>query len=376
MKLRAVVAALTLALGCTATTQSASAAPSEYARSAPVRFATYNVGLTPTADRTDAEQFADGDEEFTQRAGVIAEVIWSTAPDVILLTEITSGAVEALRLQHLALNHQGRPALHYPYVFWAHDQDPALTSDTPRSPGGMAVLSRYPIDVDGVRTFDQFPWQDMPGALVPQEANSAAPPVTQLSSGGHWDVPITVGASTVHVLAARPIAPGTSAPLTAERNHDEIRFWSDYVTPGAQGYIRDDAGGVGGLDPHTPFVILATLQADPHDGDSSPGAIGQLLHNRRVIDPMPASDGAAEAAQHQGDINLTHQGDPAYDTADLPDDPGPGNLRVDYVLPSREGLLWTQSGVFWPTTADPEHPLISDGHAPQHRLVWVDLRID
>jgi len=34
-----------------------------------------------------------------------------------------------------------------------------------------------------------------------------------------------------------------------KRNHDEIRFWTDYVTPGQGGYIYDDAGKVGGLTP-------------------------------------------------------------------------------------------------------------------------------
>jgi hypothetical protein len=57
------------------------------------------------------------------------------------------------------------------------------------------------------------------------------------------------------------------------RNHDEIRFWADYVTPGkTSAYIYDDAGQQGGLAPGDRFVIAGDQNADPLDGDSVPGA--------------------------------------------------------------------------------------------------------
>ena len=55
----------------------------------------------------------------------------------------------------------------------------------------------------------------------------------------------------------------------------------------------------------------------------------------------------------QGGANLTHQGDPEYDTADFNDNPAPGNLRADYVLPSRWGLRVRDAGVFWPVRVRP-----------------------
>ena len=71
-------------------------------------------------------------------------------------------------------------------------------------------------------------------------------------------------------------------------------------------------------------------------------------------------------------MNRGQAGDPALDTADWRDDGGPGNLRVDYVLPSA-GLAITGSGVFWPA---PGAPLADAAvEASDHRLVWVDLAL-
>ena len=55
--------------------------------------------------------------------------------------------------------------------------------------------------------------------------------------------------------------------------------------------------------------------------------------------------------------------------------PGPGNLRADYVLPSRT-LRVRGGGVFWPVLSDPlarltgTFPFPSSGHRP----VWLDVR--
>ena len=89
-----------------------------------------------------------------------------------------------------------------------------------------------------------------------------------------------------------------------------------------------------GLPADARFVIAGDQNADPDDGDSTDGAIHQLLDNRRITDPLAASAGGAEAARLQGGANLTHRGDPRYDTADFAEPPG--NIRADYVLPSRD----------------------------------------
>ena len=85
-----------------------------------------------------------------------------------------------------------------------------------------------------------------------------------------------------------------------------------------------------------------------------------------------------EQAALQGDINADHEGNPAFDTADFGESfvGGPGNLRVDYVLPSKN-LRIQDAAVFWPTTSDPLFPLVGTFPFPSsdHRLVWVDVRV-
>ena len=183
----------------------------------------------------------------------------------------------------------------------------------------------------------------------------------------------------MHVLASHPTPPtfDGAEDRNGLRNHDEIRFWADYVTPGtASRYIYDDAGATGGLKPGESFVILGDQNADPLDGDSVEAAIDQLLDHPRITDPMPTSAGAAEASVLQGGANLAHEGDPALDTADFNDNPAPGNLRADYVLPSRD-LRVRDAAVFWPVQADPLSALTGTFPFPSsdHRLVWVDLRV-
>ena len=122
-------------------------------------------------------------------------------------------------------------------------------------------------------------------------------------------------------------------------------------------------------------MILGDQNADPLDGDSVDVAIHQLLDNKRLTDPMATSEGAVEASALQGGANLTHTGDPRYDTADFADG-APGNLRADYVLPSRK-LDVLDAGVFWPVQADPLSALTGVFPFPSsdHRLVWVDLDV-
>jgi hypothetical protein len=231
----------------------------------------------------------------------------------------------------------------------------------------MVVLSRHPIVTDGVRTFRTFLWNDMPGALLPDDPDTPEPgdfytdeelDVFRLSSKSHWDVPIDVGApKPIHVLASHPTPPVFDDPVidqNGRRNHDEIRFWADYVHPARGSYIYDDERRRGGLRPGSSFVIVGDQNADPFDGDSVAGAANQLLDAPLVNDRFTTSSrGAAQDAVEDGGINAQHRGDPAEDTADFGNVPpfGPGNLRVDYVLPSRR-LRVIDGGVFWPPEDD------------------------
>jgi hypothetical protein len=227
---------------------------------------------------------------------------------------------------------------------------------------------------------------DDPSTPEPRDWYSAAElEVFRLPSKSFWDVPVLVDGEVVHLLAAHPTPPTFDGPEDRNglRNADEIRLVADYVTPGAGGYIYDDAGRHGGLPEGARFVVLGDMNADPFDGDSVDSAIRQLLDNPAVDDSLrPASAGGPEQAALQGRANAAHRGDPAFDTADFADT-APGNLRADYALPSDEGLAPRAAGVFWPQSDDPLFPLVGTfepalpGGFPSsdHRLVWIDLGV-
>ena len=121
---------------------------------------------------------------------------------------------------------------------------------------------------------------------------------------------------------------------------------------------------------------MGDQNADPLDGDSVPGAIQQLLDLPQINTSVtPASEGAVEQALLQGGANANHKSNPAYDTADFTDN-APGNLRADYVLPSRN-LVIRDAAVFWPKSDDPLFRLVGTFPFPSsdHRLVWLDLGI-
>ncbi|MFE5294403.1 endonuclease/exonuclease/phosphatase family protein [Isoptericola sp. NPDC056618] len=371
-----------------------------------LRVATYNLSLNRAAEGELQADLSTGDDP---QARTVAEVIQRADPDVVLLNEFDYDAahasVDLFRENYLEVPQGGADPVRYRYAYTAPsntgipsgvDLDNSGTVGGGNDafgfgefPGqyGMVVLSKHPIDTRHVRTFQHFLWKDMPGALLPDDPATPEPgdwyspaelDVVRLSSKSHWDVPVRVGRETVHVLAAHPTPPTFDGPedRNGRRNHDEIRFWADYVTPGkASRYVYDDEGGRGGLKPGERFVILGDQNADPLDGDSVDAAIDQLLDHPRVTDPRPTSDGAVEASALQGGANATHRGDPALDTADFADT-APGNLRADYVLPSR-GLPVRDAGVFWPTQADPLSRLTGTYPFPSsdHRLVWVDLRV-
>ncbi|MDX1613693.1 MAG: endonuclease/exonuclease/phosphatase family protein [Candidatus Promineifilaceae bacterium] len=371
----------------------------------PVRFATFNASL----NRFNAgDLITDLSTLDDPQAQAVAEIIQRTAPDVLLVNEFDyypdGQAAELFLENYLGVSQNGAEPIVYDYYFVApsntgipsgFDLDNNGSVGGPNDafgfgffPGqyGMAVFSRYPIDYDAVRTFQEFLWKDMPGALLPDDPDTPEPhdwyseaelDVFRLSSKSHWDVPIIIGESTVHFLVSHPTPPVFDGPedRNGTRNHDEIRFWADYVHPARGDYIYDDSGQQGSLAPGAYFVIAGDQNADPFDGDSLDSAALQLTEHPLINSKMtPSSEGAVEQTLLQGDINLEHEGNPAYDTADFAEPPG--NLRVDYVLP-RKSLRITASSVFWPTTDDPLFDLVGNYPFPSsdHRLVWVDVSV-
>ena len=392
--------ALALAAGLLAA-PAAQAAPAGHGdRHDPVRFATFNASLNRAAA---GQLVTDLSTPDNAQAREVAEVIQRNRPDVLLVNEFDfvpdHVAADLFRKNYLERGQNGARPIDYPYAFVApsntgvptgfdlnHDGR-TDTGDDAHGFGlfegqfGMLVLSKFPIDTRAARTFQKFRWADMPNAMLPDDPATPAPAdwyspeilnVLRLSSKSHWDLPIRVGHSTVHFLVSHPTPPtfDGAEDRNGTRNHDEIRFMADYVTPGQGRYIYDDKGRRGGLERGARFVIAGDNNSDPLDGDSVPGSIQQLLEAPRVIDPMPGSVGGERAAQEQGGANLTHRSDPFFDTADF-NDQAPGNLRADYVLPSH-GLVPRRGEVFWPTS---DSPLARLNDASDHHLVRQDIFI-
>ncbi len=218
----------------------------------------------------------------------------------------------------------------------------------------------------------------MPGGWLPTRPPSNDPfytpqqlAILRLSSKSHWDIPIRIRDDDVHFLVSHPTPPVFDGPedRNGRRNHDEIRFWADYLEPGQAAYIVDDKGQRGGLDEQARFVIAGDLNADPSDGDSTDRPVRLLLNHAKIDSRhVPKSEGAVVAAARDGGVNARHHGEAAADTGDFPDE-ATGNLRIDYVLPSRT-LRTIDAGVFWPPPDQPGGPAVT---ASDHRLVWVDV---
>ena len=397
-----VVALLATALALGASPSGAAPGPKERS----VRFATFNASLNRNFE---GQLIQDLSTPGNVQAQTVAEIIQRTRPDVLLINEFDfdAGGTAGRLFQdnYLSVSQNGAQPIVYPHRFIApsntgipsgFDLNNNGTVGGPDDafgfgffPGqfGMALYSMFPIEENDVRTFQRFLWKDMPGARLPDDPSTPEPAdwyseaeleVFRLSSKSHWDVPVRIGNKTVHVLGAHPTPPVFDGPEDRNglRNFDEIRLWADYIIPSRSSYIYDDEGGRGGLRPGAPFVIMGDYNSDPFDGDSVPGAIQQVLDHPRVNSKeTPASEGAVEQAALQGGANDSHIGDPAFDTADF-SDVAPGNLRVDYVLPSKN-LRILDAAVFWPLSSDPLFRLVGTFPFPSsdHRLVWADVRM-
>lgn len=339
-----------------------------------LRIATYNAELSRRGPGLLYAAILKGDPQVQAVQAILA----ANHPDILLLTgfDYDAGQV-ALTTFAKRLAERG---LAYPHLF-------ALRPNTGRTTGldmdgdgvlggvgdaqgwgrfsgadGMAILSRYPIRSEAAQDFSALLWRDLPGAVLPDGMAADVVAVQRLSTTGHWDVPVALPGGDLHLLAYYATPPVFDGPEDRNglRNAAETAFWVAYI-----------GGQLATPGPESRFVILGDANLDPVDGDGRSGAMQGLLSNPRLQDPLPASTGGHRAA------DPGQQGDPALDTASWPDAAGsPGNLRVDYVLPSAD-LTVTGSGVFWPAPGDPDAALLAPGGitASRHRLVWVDIAL-
>jgi len=364
-----------------------------------LRIASFNVSMEALNYRGNSPKVPTGSELMTalesnhQQIKNIAEIIQTVNPDIILLNEFDNGiygkkALSLFLSKYLQVGQQHQQPINFLYSYQGDVNTGVLTSVdlnsdgeiTPPSdthgfgyfPGhfGMALLSKHPIDTSKIRTFQLFKWKDMPKALKPfsPETNKAwysdkAWDELRLSSKSHWDIPIQINNKTIHILASHPTPPVFDGPedRNGKRNHDEIRFWVDYISENVGDYIYDDNKRYGGLSPKAPFVILGDLNASSTEGDAINQSITDLLTHAKVMDPLPESIGG----QKHTTSNTVAKHHTAY-----------WRMRADYVLPSKSGFKVIDSGIFWPENNTPNERLIKDRQASSdHRLVWVDVEL-
>ncbi|MEC3860735.1 endonuclease/exonuclease/phosphatase family protein [Mesobacterium sp. TK19101] len=263
-------------------------------------------------------------------------------PDVLVLTDIDFDHDRAaLRALAAWLAEAGHPL---PHVFALRpntglptgiDLDGDGRDDGPRDAqgygrfsgqGGMAVLSRWPIDEDRVTDLSTLLWDALPGSAMPADDPGRA--VQRLSSTGHWIVPIQSD-PPIAVLAFHATPPVFDGPedRNGRRNADEARLWS---------LVLDGAFG----PPPDRIVIAGNANLDPDRGEGRKGPLRALLTDPRLQDPVPQGPHGAITANWQK---------------------APGPLRVSYVLPWA-GCRVTGAGVDWPPNG-----------SAVHGLAWVDL---
>jgi hypothetical protein len=322
----------------------------------------------------------------------IAAIIQQVQPDIILLNEFDYIADPAKGVQlfidnYLAKPQQGGTPQLYPYHYYStvNTGQPSgfdLNNDgqinTPgedawgfgKYPGqyGMVLLSKFPIDQQNIRTFQHFKWKDLPGHKVTSKADGSpwfsaeAWQQMPLSSKSHWDVPVTINGKTLHILASHPTPPvfDGAENRNGNRNHDEVKFWVDYLS--GQSYMVDDQGKTGGYAAKAPFVIVGDLNSSPDEGDAFRDAIQALTQHKLInSDFTPQSKG--------GSLHSPDKPHGASHTAGW-------RMRADYVLPAKNGLKYQSSGVFWPAPGETLHEVVnSRGSSSDHRLVWVKLQL-
>ena len=208
--------------------------------------------------------------------------------------------------------------------------------------GGMAILSRYPVDTANVQDHSSFLWRDLPGAMIPRLDGAAFPSdevltIQRLSSTGHWQVPVVLPDGrrlTLLTWHAGPPVFGGPMSRNQRRNHDENAFWSHLLS-----------GSLPIAPPSEPFVLIGNSNLDPTAGDGLHTAMRALLTHPALQDPQPLGRRPGAVAD-------------TVATAWWPD--GPGAMRVSYILPDTSARV-RDSGLIWP-----EEPA-------RHALVWVEL---
>jgi endonuclease/exonuclease/phosphatase family metal-dependent hydrolase len=349
-----------------------------------------------------------GDEQAEAAARVVQEV----QPDILVVNELTNNLqegehtdtanIDAFVKNYLSVpQRDGLDGIDYEHTLQPdsntgvrpeEDYDFNKDGDAGALPGdafgfgeypghyAFAIASKYPIAESDIRSFQTFKWADMPDNRIPvagEEGVITDPgddetalyltedelDVYRLSSKTHVDVPFRVKGGTVHGLFAHPTPPGFDGVnnFNGKWNHDEVRFFADYVA--GEDYIYDDDGHRGGLDDDASFVLMGDMNAGPgRNRDERPLQPAQKFfvdNGDFNTERLPTSPGGF----HRDLPTATRFGGDVEGVVEL----------IDYVLPSPD-LSLRNSGVVWPSEATTADGLLEAvDTASDHRLVWADV---
>ncbi|MDN3616861.1 endonuclease/exonuclease/phosphatase family protein [Vibrio gallaecicus] len=273
----------------------------------------------------------------------------------------------------------------------------------------FALMSQYEIDKDNMRTFQEFKWKDLEGAVIPTITNcddswnpipdgmscgdewytAAEWADMRLSSKNHVDAPILIPQSdgsteTIHLLMSHPTPPIFDTGKNKAQNADEVNFWIQYIEGTSSTVFTDDQGTTGALAADAKFVVMGDLNADPLKGDGDLTAINALMDHDKVnrlatFGPLaPASLGAPEC------LALGECKSANWDTPNPDQVTSTSGLRLDHVIPSAN-LTLTETGVYWPATFESGRLLMNDERvgnygngkdiSSDHRMVWIKADI-
>lgn len=216
----------------------------------------------------------------------ITVAITQASPDILVLTDFDYD-FDGLALAAFARSFGAR----YLYLFalrpntglstghdidgngWTGDARDAQGYGRFAGDGGIAILSRYPIEVDSVTDLSAMLWRDLPDAVLPQvDGAPFLPPevldILRLSSSAHWIVPIRLPDDTLVSLmtfAATPPVFDGPEDMNGLRSRDELKLW-EHVLDGRFGGTPDS------------FVLAGNSNLDPA---GRPGGDGCIFGTRR-----------------------------------------------------------------------------------------------
>ena len=385
-----------------------------------VRFATFNVSMSSSSgDATyynsegNLENVLKNPDTMPDQAKYVIETIQRIRPDVLLLNEFNYDHDEkALKEMVKVLENNtfnGTSGIKYRYYYSAEsntglnsnvDLDNNGVTQIPEDAYGfgrfygqygMALLSKYPIVEDKVRTFQKFLWKDMPNSMMPIDEvddhnpnnvrtyyTEQARNVFRLSSKSHWDVPVRINDKIVHILASHPTPPtfDDKVDQNGRRNHDEIRLFADYINWKEPSYIYDDTQAdvepylrkKANLEKDALFVIVGDYNADPFSGDSIDGTAELLVNSEYVNNSVTPIHSGIDPTQGS---NIDHDWNKTSRFSTGTGEAARGKLRVDYVLPSKQ-LEILDAVVYWPNENDPLKYLLN---ASDHSAVYVTVKV-